>query len=267
MNVGNPFVVSEYTEGDSLEAAQAAQESELLQQSQEEAMRLFFGDDYQPDQYAEEAAAAPAIMSQGRSVLRFAEPANIKCSPEKIPVYPKDQYGKTAAPFGYYSSKESDACPNPPYVYLTWDHKKYKYCCDTNPDPLEKMLKHIKDAIYYLITNTTVDYKTSENLKYAIQKYLITFKKMHTPEEVALEREKASVLLRAFFVKLSRRDEFAELNQKSQREERAEPLRAMEANALPEWQGGRRRSRRRQLRKKRSLIRGGKKSRSSRFRR
>jgi hypothetical protein len=189
MNVGSPFVVSEYTEGDSLEAAQAAQESELLQQRQEEAIRLFFGDDYQPDQYAEEEAAAPAIMSQGRSVLRFAEPANIKCSSEKIPVYPKDQYGKTSAPFGYYSSKESAACPNPPHVYLTWDHKKYKYCCDANPDPLEKMLKHIKDAIYYIITNTTVDFKTDENLKYAINKYLITFKKMHTPEEVALDRK------------------------------------------------------------------------------
>lgn len=265
MNVGHPFVVSEYADSDSLEAAQAARESELLQQIQHEAVRNFFGDDYQPDQSAEEDAA-PAIVSQGRSVLRFAEPANIKCNPEKIPAYPKDDYGKPGVPFGFYSSKASAACPNPPNVYLTWDNNKYKYCCDENPDPVEKMMKHAKDAIYYLLTNTTVDYKTAENLKYAIQKYMIAYKKLHTPEEVAIEREKTNALVQAFFVKLSRSDEFAEHNEKSQREERAEPMRAWEANTLSEWRGGRRRSRRRQLRIKRSLNRG-KKSRRSRFRR
>lgn len=264
MNVGHPFVVSEYTESDSLEAAQAAQESELLQERQNEAVRNFFGDDYQPEQNAEEEAA-PAIVSQGRSVLRFAEPANIKCNPEKTPVYPKDERGKPGIPFGFYSSNPSAACPNRPNVYLTWDNKKYKYCCDENPDPVAKMMKHAKDAIYYLLTNTTVDYKTVENLKYAMQKYMIFYKKLHTPEEVATEREKTNALLQAFFVKLSRWDEFAEHNEKSQREERAEHMRASDANNLSEWQGGRRRSRRRQLRKKRSLTRG-KKSRSSRFR-
>jgi len=127
-------------------------------------------------------------------------------------------------------------------------------------------MKHAKDAIYYILTNTTVDYKTVENLKYAIQKYMIAYKKLHSPEEVATERAKTAALAQAFFVKLSRRDEFAEHNEKSQREERAEPLGSWQANALPEWQGGRRKSRRRQLRKKRSQIRG-KKSRGSRFRR
>lgn len=263
--VGNPFVVSEYTDSDSLEAAQAAQESELLQQSQHEAFRNFFGDDYQPEQYDADEEAEP-MVSQGRSVLRFAEPANIKCNPEKIPEYPRDARGKPGIPFGFYSSNASAACPNPPNVYLTWDNKKYKYCCDENPDPVEKMMKHAKDTIYYLLKNTTVDYKTAENLKYAIQKYMIAYKKLHTPEELIAEREKANAILRAFFVKLSRGNEFAEHNEKSQREERAEPLGPWLANFLPEWQGGKRRSRRRQLRKTRSLIRG-KKSRRNRFQR
>jgi hypothetical protein len=247
---GAPFEVPEYNETDSQESAEAEQRSMELEQRQGEIMEVVFGRDYQVDNYDPallEAPSAPTI-SPGRGRAQFLENAqDLKCEIGKQPVYPP----KTI-PFSYYSIKPSSVCGhNPPNLFLTWNNQKYKYCCNSQPDSNEKFLKHCKDIIFSMVSNTSIDYKSTSNLTYAVKKYLHYFNQSHSPAETAEENKKMSDLIRLFTVGLTSTGE-----PKSDRMERTERLTKHAANSMPDWMGGMRRKslRRKQLKQKKSKI-------------
>lgn len=256
---GEPFVVPEFDDSDTKEAAQSAMESELMQQRQNDASRDFFGDDYQIDQYDPAEEVEAPIVSEGRNTLRFSEPANIKCDPEKEPKFPNGQI-----PFSHYTPNVSKVCKHPPNSFLTWDNQKYKYCCDTQPDPLEKMLKHCKDVLYHMLHNVDYNSKSAQSLNHIIQKYLAIFRALHTVEEGVLEKQKIDALAQAYLVRLTPRNEYPELGRRSQRP-RDVTMSRWQANALWSSYGGGKSRRKQQLRKKRSMVRRSK-SRSRRSR-
>jgi hypothetical protein len=256
---GDPYLVPEYDESDARDAALSLQQSNESEQRESEMSRDFFSDDYSIDQYDAPAVAPPRHISEGRTRVRFSEPMGIKCEEGKQPIFPPRQI-----PYGYYLPTPSKACTNSPNVFLTWDNEKYKYCCNSEPDSLEKMLKHSKDVLYNMIHSVEINYKSMPDLQYAAQKYMSLFRKLNTPENTQLEIQKINKLIQTFFLKLTPGNQLTDLGIKSLREEREEPLRSMEANAMPEWMGGmRRRSRRKQQQQKRRRS-GGKRSKRSR---
>jgi len=261
---GAPFVVPEYDDSDASDAALALQQSNESQQRESEMSRGFFNDDYSIDQYDAPADVPPPLISEGRTRIRFSEPAGIKCEEGKQPKYPPN-----SIPYGFYLPTVSKACTNPPNVFLTWDNQKYKYCCNSEPDSLEKMLKHSKDVLYNMIHSVEINFKSMPELKYAAQKYISLFGKLNTPENTQLESQKINALIQTFFLKITPGNQLTDLGIKSLREEREVPLHSSEANAFPHWMGGmrRRRSTRKQQIKKRRSTSGGKNKSRRRFRR
>lgn len=246
---GYPFEVPEYNAADSAEAAEAEQRSNELEQRQNELIDAIFGRDYQVENYDPALLVAQSVptISPGKGRTQFIEnEQDLKCEVGKRPIYPK-----RGIPFYYYSQKASDVCTtNAPNLYLTWDNQKYKYCCNPEPDSNEKILKHIKDNIFIMVTTVSIDRKSTESLTQAVKKYLFYFSRLHSAEETEAERRRMSELIRLFTVNLTLSGE-----PKSLRMERDVRLTKDEANSMPEWMGGmRRKSLRRKKQQKKSKM-------------
>ena len=133
-----------------------------------------------------------------------------------------------------YSSTEAPECShNGLNKYLSWDHEKGKYCCQSEPDSNQKIFEKLHDEMYHLFHGISLTRCNFEMYEPMLQKYLNVFKLTHTKEEWRAEVNRLNDA-----VEFTQTRSACELpDRKIGRTERTQRLSAALANKMPEWSG------------------------------
>lgn len=181
----------------------------------------------------------PKSQSKRKITFPDYEAHNIlKCGAGHQPIYQKD-----ISPFEEYDHRPSSVCDhNAPNRYLTWNERKHKYCCASEPDSNKVIMERSKDNIMRMLQSVTINSDSLVLINYAIDKYIEYYKRVHPEQNSEIEKARMIELRDAFFVKLTSGRE-----EKSLRAERGQKLTAAQANAMwgPPGLGGTKRKGRR----------------------
>jgi hypothetical protein len=231
---GTLFVVPKYVE--SKEAQVLADTSDELDRAEQEQLLLGFDVKHVSPQ------SLPTVLGPiGKSAIR-AHPYKVpnsksgrkieftdeevnknilKCDAGHQPIYQKD-----VSPFEEYDHRPSSVCKhNTLNRYLTWNDRKQKYCCASEPDSNEHIMERSKDNIMRMLESVTINSESLHYINHAINKYIEYYKLVHPAENSEIEKARMIELRDAFVVQLTSGRE-----PKSLRVERARRLTVAEAN-------------------------------------
>ena len=165
-DAGDVLIIPEYKESDM--AQELARISEKLNRREQTALLKGVGGEHDSPQYP------PTVFGRiGKSAIRthpYNDPNSqskrkitfpddearnniLKCGAGHQPIYQKD-----ISPFEEYDHRPSSVCDhNAPNRYLTWNERKHKYCCASEPDSNEDIMERSKDNIMRMLQSVTIN--------------------------------------------------------------------------------------------------------------